>query len=84
MKWILNDGYVVDAQTGEVQCLLSKSDDKLRDKIIEIAPELFTTVISFVEQIDSGKNVTKSFYNDIKEVLSRVPEELMYDERVQV
>ena len=84
MKWIKTNGFVQDSQTGEVMCLLPKTDDDLRDKMIELAPELFGAMLSFVESIESGKFAAKSTYNDLKEILGRVPEELFRDERVQV
>lgn len=83
MNWIKNqDGFVVDSQTGEMICLMAKTEDKLRDKIVEVAPELFTIVISFVESLDSGKFTAKSTYNDLKDILKRIPPELLTDERL--
>ena len=84
MKWIINnEGYVVDVQTGDVQCLLAKNEDKLRDKVIEAAPELFAAIFSFVETMDSGKSSVRSSYNEFKEILERFPPELLHDLRIK-
>jgi dsDNA-binding SOS-regulon protein len=83
IQWILNNGYVVDSQTGDVICLMSKNEDQLRDKMVELAPEMFNTIISFVEQIESGKFAARSTYNEFKQILKRVPKEL-YESSMQI
>jgi len=84
MKWIINDGYIVDAQDGTLIALMSKNPDKTRDKIVEIAPEMFTAIISFVEQIESGRFAAKSTYNEFKQILERVPQSVIEDAKLQV
>jgi len=79
LKWIKSENFIVDAKEGDVICLLPQTEDKLRDKIIEIAPELFASVISFVENLDNGKYTAKSAYNDFKQILERVPENMIDD-----
>jgi hypothetical protein len=77
------DRYIVDAQTGEIICLMPKNDDRLRDKMVEIAPEMFLAIISFVESMDNGKSAIRSTYNDFKDILSRIPKEVLEDERLK-
>lgn len=77
MKWIKSDNFVIDTQTGQIMCVLGNHEDKLRDKVIEIAPEMFTSILSFVEQIESGTFAAKSIYNEFKQILERVPQELI-------
>ena len=84
MKWVKSENFITDTQTGDIQCILGKNEDKLRDKIIEVAPEMFTSIISFVEQMDNGRFAAKSIYNEFKQILERVPENLLEDARVQV
>ena len=84
MKWVKSEGFILDTQSGDVVCFLNKNEDKLRDKMIEVAPEMFQSIISFVEQMDSGKFAAKSIYNEFKQILERVPENLLDDARVQI
>jgi hypothetical protein len=84
MKWVKSEGFIVDAQTGGLICLLDKHEDKLRDKMIEVAPEMFTSILSFVEQIESGTFAAKSIYNEFKQILQRVPENLIEDASTRV
>jgi hypothetical protein len=84
MKWVKSEGFIIDAQTGSLICLLDKHEDKLRDKIIEIAPEMFTSILSFVEQMESGKFAARSIFNEFKQILERVPQNVIEDARVQV
>jgi hypothetical protein len=84
MKWVKSENFIIDAQTGDIQCLLPQGDDKLRDKMIEVAPEMFTSIISFVEQMDSGKFAAKSIYNEFKQILERVPQTVIEDAKLQV
>lgn len=84
MQWIKNENYIVDSSTGELICVLPQTPDELRDKIIEIAPEMFRAISSFVETSDNGSFKAKATYNELKKVLSRVPKHLLYDERVQI
>jgi hypothetical protein len=79
MKWIKNDGAVYDTQTGELICVLSQAPNELRDKIIEVGPELFDTFLSFVESCEKGTMKSKSTYNKLKEIFSRIPEGLLYE-----
>lgn len=82
MKWINNSGYIQDAQDGELIALMSKTATPINTKMVEIAPEMFSAIISFVESIESGKFAAKSTYNELKEILSRVPENLIENARV--
>lgn len=84
MKWIVQDGYVVDIQDGSMICLMAKTPDPLRDKMVELAPEMFNAIVSFVEQIEGGKFAAKSTYNDLKRILERVPENMLEDAKMQV
>lgn len=84
MIWIKNDNSIVDQQTNEFQCLLGNHPDELRDKIIEVSPELFAAVVDFVNAADTGSLKARAAYNKFKQVLSRVPEHLLYDERLQI
>jgi DNA phosphorothioation-dependent restriction protein DptG len=81
-KWIKSEGYIIDTQTGEVICLIAKTEDKLRDKILEVAPELFVAALNYIKQMDNGKSAVRSTYNDFKEIFERIPEDLY--EGVQV
>jgi hypothetical protein len=84
IKWILNsEGYIVDFQTGEMICLMAKNSDKLRDKMVEVAPEMFQAIVSFVQSMDNGKSAIKSAYNEFKGILERIPNDVMEDERVK-
>jgi len=84
MKWAKVNGHIIDMQTGELICVMAGTDDILRDKMIELSPELFVALFSFVEQIENGKFAAKSVYNDLKEIFDRVPKEVFNDERMQV
>jgi hypothetical protein len=84
MKWINSNGYVTDTQTGELIALMSKNPDQLRDKVVEIAPEMFTAIISFVEQIEAGKFTGRSTYKQLKQILERVPKSVIEDAKLQI
>ena len=84
MKWVKAEGFIIDAQTGDIICILNKNDDTLRDKMIELAPEMFNAIISFVESLDSGKFAARSHYNELKQILERVPPTMIEDAKLQV
>lgn len=83
-KWIINDKSIVDSQTSELICVLPSAPDGLRDKVIEVSPELFEAAVDFVNAIESSSFRPKTAYNRFKEIFSRIPEEHFYDQRLQV
>lgn len=84
MKWINQNGYIIDTQYGDLICLMASTPDPLRDKIVELAPEMFSAMLSFISQIESGKFAAKSTYNDLKQIFDRIPQNLLTDAGVQV
>jgi len=80
MKWRKSNKIIEDAQTGEIICYIAQTTDPLRDKMLELAPEIFAAFISYVDQIENGKFAAKSVYNDLKEIMDRIPEELLQNE----
>lgn len=84
MRWINSTDSVVDTQTGELICMFPENADEFNKKIIESAPEIFQAMIMFVNGVDEGEFRARKTYNRLKEIFSRIPENILQDERVQV
>lgn len=73
MKWTKRDDMIVDADTGDLVCLIPPNADELTVKILEISPDILASVVKFVSDVERGTFKPKKTYDNLKELLDKIP-----------